>query len=82
MLLQTANVLFLDAPVGAGFSYATTSEAWNASDTKLAAQAYQFLRNVSLIDDIYIYIYIKSIKMLIGNFKLDLIALLAPSSEA
>ena len=80
MLLQTANVLFLDAPVGAGFSYATTSEAWNASDTKLAAQAYQFLRNVSVIDDIYIYI--KSIKMLIGNFKLDLIALLAPSSEA
>ena len=56
MLLQTANVLFLDAPVGAGFSYATTSEAWNASDTKLAAQAYQFLRNVSVIDDIYIYI--------------------------
>ena len=55
MLLQTANVLFLDAPVGAGFSYATTSEAWNASDTKLAAQAYQFLRNVSVIDDIYIY---------------------------
>ena len=33
-------------------------------------------------DDIYIYIYIKSIKMLIGNFKLDLIALLAPSSKA
>ena len=34
------------------------SEAWNASDRKLAAQAYQFLRNVSVIDDdIYIYIY-------------------------
>ena len=35
-------------------------EAWNASDTKLAAQAYQFLRNMSVIDDdddIYIYIY-------------------------
>ncbi|KAK9988686.1 hypothetical protein SO802_028925 [Lithocarpus litseifolius] len=42
---KTANVLFLDAPVGAGFSYATTSEGWHASDTKLAAQAYQFLRN-------------------------------------
>ena len=48
MLLQTANVLFLDAPVGAGFSYATISEAWSASDTKVAAQAYEFLRNVSV----------------------------------
>ena len=50
MLLQTANVLFLDAPVGAGFSYATISEAWSASDIKVAAQAYEFLRNVSVID--------------------------------
>ena len=50
MLLQTANVLFLDTPVGAGFSYATISEAWSASDTKVAAQAYEFPRNVSVID--------------------------------
>ena len=50
MLLQTANVLFLDLPVGAGFSYATISEAWSASDTKVAAQAYEFLRNVSAIN--------------------------------
>uniref|UniRef100_A0A7N2RDR1 Serine carboxypeptidase n=1 Tax=Quercus lobata TaxID=97700 RepID=A0A7N2RDR1_QUELO len=42
---KTANVLFLDAPVGAGFSYATISEAWSAFDTKVAAQAYEFLRN-------------------------------------
>ncbi|XP_050262071.1 serine carboxypeptidase-like 7 isoform X1 [Quercus robur] len=42
---KTANVLFLDLPVGAGFSYATISEAWSASDTKVAAQAYEFLRN-------------------------------------
>nr|XP_023905717.1 serine carboxypeptidase-like 18 isoform X2 [Quercus suber] len=42
---KTANVLFLDAPVGAGFSYATISEAWSASDTIVAAQAYEFLRN-------------------------------------
>ncbi|KAL4621830.1 hypothetical protein ACB092_06G256700 [Castanea dentata] len=42
---KTANVLFLDAPVGGGFSYATISEAWSASDTKVAAQAYEFLRH-------------------------------------
>ena len=48
MFLQTANVIFLDVPVGAGFSYATTTEAWSESDTKSATQAYEFLRNVSV----------------------------------
>ena len=34
--LQTANVIFIDAPVGVGtgFSYAIISEAWNASDKR------------------------------------------------
>ena len=36
------------------------SEAWNASERKLAAQAYQFLRNVSVIDDDDIYIPTKA----------------------
>ena len=43
-------MLFFDAPVGGGFSYATISKAWSTSDTKVAAQAYEFLRNVSVID--------------------------------
>jgi carboxypeptidase C (cathepsin A) len=51
VLFQTANIIFLDSPVGAGFSYATTTEAWNSSDSKSAAQNYEFLKNVSLIDD-------------------------------
>ncbi|KAG2704044.1 hypothetical protein I3843_06G156600 [Carya illinoinensis] len=42
---KTASIIFLDAPVGAGFSYATTTEAWNTTDTKMAKQADQFLRN-------------------------------------
>ncbi|WCJ18019.1 serine carboxypeptidase-like 7 [Euphorbia peplus] len=42
---KTVNILFLDAPVGAGFSYATTQEAWNSTDTETAAQVTEFLRN-------------------------------------
>ncbi|XP_071722861.1 serine carboxypeptidase-like 18 [Rutidosis leptorrhynchoides] len=41
---KVANIIFLDAPVGTGFSYATTSTAYNISDTSSAAQTYEFLR--------------------------------------
>ncbi|KAK7851879.1 serine carboxypeptidase-like 18 [Quercus suber] len=41
---QVANIIFIDAPVGAGFSYATTSEGYYTSDTKSAQQSYIFLR--------------------------------------
>ncbi|KAM3743762.1 hypothetical protein ACB098_07G170300 [Castanea mollissima] len=39
-----ANIIFIDAPVGAGFSYATTSEGYYTSDTKSAQKSYTFLR--------------------------------------
>ncbi|KAK3412257.1 hypothetical protein EUGRSUZ_I01042 [Eucalyptus grandis] len=41
---KIANIIFLDAPVGTGFSYATTPTAYNISDTSSAAQTYEFLR--------------------------------------
>ncbi|XP_021822235.1 serine carboxypeptidase-like 7 isoform X2 [Prunus avium] len=41
---KVASIIFLDAPVGTGFSYATTWEGYNVSDTSHAAQTYQFLR--------------------------------------
>lgn len=44
-----ANIIFLDAPVGAGFSYATTTEGWSSSDTESAMDSYEFLRKVSKI---------------------------------
>ncbi|XP_030522866.1 serine carboxypeptidase-like 18 [Rhodamnia argentea] len=41
---KIANIIFLDAPVGSGFSYATTWTASNSSDTASAAQTYEFVR--------------------------------------
>ncbi|KAF8038447.1 hypothetical protein BT93_B1097 [Corymbia citriodora subsp. variegata] len=41
---KIAKIIFLDAPVGTGFSYATTWRAYNNSDMSSAAQSYEFLR--------------------------------------
>ncbi|KAF3433904.1 hypothetical protein FNV43_RR25007 [Rhamnella rubrinervis] len=41
---KVANIIFLDSPVGTGFSYATDSKAYNTSDTLSVAATYQFLR--------------------------------------
>ncbi|XP_059653046.1 serine carboxypeptidase-like 13 [Cornus florida] len=40
---KTSNILFIDAPVGTGFSYAINSSAYPSSDTKSAEQTYEFL---------------------------------------
>ncbi|CAH1440212.1 unnamed protein product [Lactuca virosa] len=41
---KVANMLFIDAPAGAGFSYSTTYEGSICSDSLLASYAYDFLR--------------------------------------
>ncbi|XP_059445909.1 serine carboxypeptidase-like 18 isoform X2 [Corylus avellana] len=41
---KVANIIFLDAPVGTGFSYAESSDGYFTSDTLSAAQNYEFLR--------------------------------------
>ncbi|KAL0350141.1 UNVERIFIED_CONTAM: Serine carboxypeptidase-like 16 [Sesamum radiatum] len=44
-----------DSPVGTGFSYATTPQAYNNSDTKSAEHNYSFLRKcTSRVDDAHI----------------------------
>ncbi|GAB2209998.1 hypothetical protein Drorol1_Dr00015248 [Drosera rotundifolia] len=40
---KTASMLFLDQPVGTGFSYSVTPSGWSSSDTKATRQAYEFL---------------------------------------
>ncbi|KAF8019703.1 hypothetical protein BT93_G0408 [Corymbia citriodora subsp. variegata] len=42
---KTANIIFIDAPVGAGFSYATAASAYPSTDTSNTAQMQAFLRN-------------------------------------
>eukprot|EP00258_Populus_trichocarpa_P042621 XP_024458640.1 serine carboxypeptidase-like 18 isoform X1 [Populus trichocarpa] len=41
---KIANIIFVDAPVGTGFSYSTTGEGYHVSDTISAAETYEFLR--------------------------------------
>ncbi|KAL5790386.1 hypothetical protein ACOSQ2_005274 [Xanthoceras sorbifolium] len=41
---QVASMIFIDAPVSTGFSYSTTTQGFNTSDTKSASQIYMFLR--------------------------------------
>ncbi|PIN11140.1 Serine carboxypeptidases (lysosomal cathepsin A) [Handroanthus impetiginosus] len=41
---KIASIIFIDAPVGTGFSYSTTSEGYLISDTKSASDNYLFLR--------------------------------------
>ncbi|QHO35882.1 Serine carboxypeptidase-like [Arachis hypogaea] len=41
---KVASMIFIDAPVGTGFSYATNPESYGVTDTLAAAHNYQFLR--------------------------------------
>ncbi|TXG64070.1 hypothetical protein EZV62_011064 [Acer yangbiense] len=41
---KTASILFVDAPVGTGFSYSTSSDGYATSDTSTALQVYHFLK--------------------------------------
>ncbi|KAK4762120.1 hypothetical protein SAY87_030004 [Trapa incisa] len=41
---QIASIIFLDAPVGTGFSYSTTQSGYYSSDTLSANNTYTFLR--------------------------------------
>ncbi|KAI4387042.1 hypothetical protein MLD38_004906 [Melastoma candidum] len=40
---KTSSIIFVDAPVGAGFSYATTASAYNSTDTLTTTQLHSFL---------------------------------------
>lgn len=41
---KVANIIFLDQPVGTGFSYANSWESYNINDNISVAESYEFLR--------------------------------------
>ncbi|KAG8368502.1 hypothetical protein BUALT_Bualt15G0052300 [Buddleja alternifolia] len=41
---KIANIIFIDSPVGTGFSYAATSQGYTSNDTESAKHNYAFLR--------------------------------------
>jgi serine carboxypeptidase-like clade 1 len=41
-----SNIIFVDSPVGAGFSYASTEEGFKSSDTIAIKQLVIFLKKV------------------------------------
>ncbi|KVH97343.1 Peptidase S10, serine carboxypeptidase [Cynara cardunculus var. scolymus] len=41
---KTANIIFIDLPVGTGFSYAKTSKSSRSSDSLVVTHAYDFIR--------------------------------------
>ncbi|KAL2477385.1 serine carboxypeptidase-like 18 [Forsythia ovata] len=41
---KVANIIFIDWPVGTGFSYSNTSKGYSSNDTKTAKDIYTFLR--------------------------------------
>ncbi|XP_052210379.1 serine carboxypeptidase-like 18 [Diospyros lotus] len=43
LIYEIASIIFLDQPVGAGFSYSKTWKGWPSSDSKSAKQSYEFL---------------------------------------
>lgn len=46
-IFKVASIIFLDSPVGSGFSYAQSSEGYRTSDSLAAAHGYDFLKKVS-----------------------------------
>ena len=52
--IQVCNIIFLDSPVGAGFSYSDTEQGYISSDTKAVDQILIFLREVTSLAIYYL----------------------------
>ena len=47
--VQVANIIFVDSPLGSGFSYSRKYEGYDANDTIWSEQASKFLLQVGKI---------------------------------
>ncbi|GJN06773.1 hypothetical protein PR202_ga24530 [Eleusine coracana subsp. coracana] len=44
---KVSNIIFMDSPIGSGFSYAVSDEGWKSSDTIAIKQLVIFLKKVT-----------------------------------
>lgn len=56
MPVQLANVLFIEAPVGVGFSYATDPQRYHIGDTGTAIDNYRLLQGTGTQNINYVYV--------------------------
>lgn len=64
---QTSSILFVDAPVGTGFSYSTTASGWYVTDTQTGWQVYKFLKEVSKINQTDVIFLFSLLRMLLSK---------------
>ena len=58
---QRLNMLYIDAPVGSGFSYSNSLEGYYSDDQKTVANLYNFLQKVWHKGFLIVYLLIKII---------------------
>lgn len=46
MVFQGLNIIYMDGPVGTGFSYSESLDGYITGDYKFIAQTYEFLQKV------------------------------------
>jgi hypothetical protein len=82
--IQGINIIYLDAPVGTGFSYSKSYDGYIMDDYKFVAQAYEFLQKVCVretglsVSNFMLWVEVFSFVLLI-SFKLSAVAGFAPS---
>lgn len=69
VFLQIASIIFIDSPVGTGFSYANTSEGFASSDTKSVIDNYVFLKKVTSMQQESLSCYNIVLKLIKRHFE-------------